>query len=197
MSITQSHYDRPYNVWLGTLRRGLTAVFLLALLAMARPTLLSVVVGAVLVAVGEAVRAWAAGHLLKTTELIISGPYRYTRNPLYLGRLLIFTGLCIMALMPYGANWYVLGAGWLLFFGYYLRRKEKTEPARLRSYHGDPYDRYFAAVPALFPTFRAYEDSSDGSWARERFLRNREHWMVIGLTLATVFLLWLVYNPLW
>ena len=67
-------------------------------------------------AAGEAVRFWAAGHLLKTQELVTSGPYRYTRNPLYLGRLLIFTGLCVMAQMPWQANWIVLVLGYAVFF---------------------------------------------------------------------------------
>jgi len=95
----------------------------------ARPTPLGVTVGFVFAAAGEAVRFWAAGHLLKTKELITSGPYRYTRNPLYLGRLLIFTGLCIMAPLPYFANWIVLLLGYAVFFGYYLPRKERVEPA--------------------------------------------------------------------
>jgi protein-S-isoprenylcysteine O-methyltransferase Ste14 len=133
---------------------------------------------------------WAAGHLFKTLELITSGPYRHTRNPLYLGRLLIFSGMCVMATLPFGGNWIVLVLGWAVFFGHYLRRKEKVEPARLRRFHGEAYDRYFEAVPALFPSLRPYRDASNAAWSGEKFLRNREQWMVAGLLLASLFLLW-------
>jgi protein-S-isoprenylcysteine O-methyltransferase Ste14 len=156
----------------------------------ASPTGRSVAIGAVFVAAGEAIRFWAAGHLLKTSELVTSGPYRFTRNPLYLGRLLIFTGLGIMTTLPYGANWIALALGYLVFFGYYLPRKERVEPARLAHVHGEAYERYRRSVPALFPTLRPYPASSGSGWSSDRMLRNREHWMVVGLTVIVLFLLW-------
>jgi protein-S-isoprenylcysteine O-methyltransferase Ste14 len=187
--------DKSYNRTLGFLRLVAVYVLILGLVLLARPTPLSVSIGFVLVALGEAVRFWAAGHLRKTVELITSGPYRYTRNPLYLGRLLIFTGICVMAPLPYRANWVVLGLGCLVFFGYYLPRKERVEPGRLRKTHGEPYQRYFEAVPALFPALHPYPEGASGGWSSERMLRNREHWMVIGLFLLSLLLLWRSYNP--
>jgi protein-S-isoprenylcysteine O-methyltransferase Ste14 len=148
----------------------------------------------VLVALGEAIRFWAAGYLFKTVELVTAGPYRFTRNPLYLGRLLIFTGVCVMARLPFRLNLVVMVAGWAIFFGYYLRRKERVEPARLREVHGEPYARYFRAVPALFPTLRPYPDATPIGWSSDRMLRNREHYMVLGLVLASLFLLWRAYT---
>ncbi len=150
----------------------------------------SVATGAVFVALGEAVRFWSAGHLRKTVELVTGGPYRYTRNPLYLGRLLIFTGFAIMVRLPYGGSWIALGIGWTIFFGYYLPRKERVEPARLSATHGEAFDRYFRAVPALFPAWKPYPDAIDRRWDFRRMRRNREHWMVVGLLLVTLFLLW-------
>jgi len=182
--------ERTYNRVLGGVR--VTSVYVLVgiMLWLARPTPLSVSIGFLFVAAGEAVRFWAAGHLRKTIELITSGPYRYTRNPLYLGRLLIFTGVCIMALLPYAINWVVLALGYSIFFGYYLRRKERVEPARLRQTHGEPYERYFKAVPALFPTLKPYPEGASIGWSSDRMLRNREHWMVIGLLVISAFMLW-------
>ena len=187
--------QKQYNRALGLLRLALVYLLLLALVWLARPTPLSVSIGFLFVALGEAVRFWAAGHLRKTVELITSGPYRYTRNPLYLGRLLIFTGICVMTPLPYYANAIVLGLGYLVFFGYYLPRKERVEPARLRETHGEPYERYFRAVPALFPARRPFDEAVSGGWSSERMLRNREHWMVIGLALLTLVLLWKAYRP--
>jgi len=183
--------EGPYSQILARLRLLATAAFIVVLLALARPTVWSVACGLVFMVAGESVRFWAAGHLYKTRELITSGPYRFTRNPLYLGRLLIFTGLAVMALLPYGLNWAILALGWPFFFLVYLRRKERVEPARLRRFHGEAYERYFEAVPALFPALRPYDgEGTRGSWKVQRMLRNREYLMVLGLTLATGFLLW-------
>jgi len=175
---------------LGILRLLATFAFVIALVTLADPRAREVAIGFVVAAVGEAVRFWAAGHLLKTQELVTSGPYRYTRNPLYLGRLLILTGLCVMCRLPWHANWLFLLAGLAVFFGYYLPRKERVEPARLLAMHGEAYDRYFKSVPALFPTFRPYAAASNLGWSSDRMLRNREVWMVAGIVAITYFLLW-------
>ena len=176
-------------------RLRLIAVYLLvvALIVLSRPTPLSVNLGLAFVVIGEGIRIWAAGHLQKTVELVTSGPYRYTRNPLYLGRLLIFVGLCIMARMPYLANLAVLVLGCIVFFAYYLPRKERVEPARLRETHGQAYERYFDAVPALFPTTAPFPETATTGWSSERLLRNREHWMVAGLLGIWLVLLWIAY----
>ena len=182
--------EQEYNKTLGGLRKLAIAALMAFLLWFAHPTPVLLGVGFVFVVAGEAIRFWSAGHLLKTAELVTSGPYRYTRNPLYLGRLLIFSGLCLMANLPYRGSWVALALGWLIFFGYYLPRKERVEPARLTKVHGAPFERYFKAVPALFPTFRPYADGGNSHWSRARMVRNKEHWMVVGLLAASLFLLW-------
>ena len=187
--------ERPYNKTLAKIRLASVYLLLLLMVVFARPHPVEVTIGFVIAALGEAVRFWAAGHLLKTQELVTSGPYRYTRNPLYLGRLLIFTGICVMARMPYALNGVVLLVGYAVFFGYYLPRKERVEPARLEQLHGEAFRRYFAAVPALFPTLRPYPGGSASGWSSDRMLRNREHWMVLGVLAVSLFLLWKAYEP--
>ena len=182
------------NRALGQLRLVALYVLVAAMLYFARPSRYGVLVGLVFVIIGESVRFWSAGHLWKTRELVTSGPYRYTRNPLYLGRLLIFSGLCVMARLPYGIHWAVLAVGWLIFFGYYLPRKERVEPARLREFHGESYERYRRAVPALFPTLRAYPQARPRPWSVERMFRNREHWMVAALMVVSLYLIWRAYS---
>jgi protein-S-isoprenylcysteine O-methyltransferase Ste14 len=182
--------EAGYNRALGTVRLCATFAFVAALVLLARPRPLEVALGFVIAAAGEAIRFWAAGHLLKTKELVTSGPYRFTRNPLYLGRLLILTGLCIMCRLPYYANWILLLAGYAVFFGYYMPRKERVEPARLRAVHGEAYERYFRAVPALLPSLRPYPSASNLGWSSDRMLRNREVWMVLGILAISVFLLY-------
>jgi protein-S-isoprenylcysteine O-methyltransferase Ste14 len=168
-------------------------VLLVVMTIQARPAPLWVSVGFAVAALGEAIRVWAAGYLRKTVELATSGPYRYSRNPLYLGRLLIFTGICVMATLPYLLNLAVLAVGYAVFFLYYLPRKERVEPARLRQTHGEAYERYYRAVPALWPARRPYPRGAGPGWSSERLLRNREHWMVIGLVALFLLLLWRAY----
>ena len=181
--------ERPYNRFLGVVRLMALFVVVAILIYFARPTVLSVVVGFLFVFLGESVRFWSAGLLLKTKELMTAGPYRFTRNPLYLGRFLILTGVIIMVNLPNYLSWIGLVVGWGWFLGVYMRRKERVEPARLREEHGEAYDRYFEAVPALFPTFRPYQDFTPADWSVERMMRNREYWMVIGLLLISAYLL--------
>jgi protein-S-isoprenylcysteine O-methyltransferase Ste14 len=71
--------------------------FLSAVVALwlAKPTPRSLAVGALVAIVGEAIRIWAAGHLEKGREVTVSGPYRFTRHPLYLGSAIIGVGFAI------------------------------------------------------------------------------------------------------
>lgn len=185
---------RARERWAVGLRRAAIYLTLLLLLAVATPSPLGVTLGFMIAASGQALRLWAAGHLRKTTELATSGPYRYTRNPLYLGRLVIFSGLVVMARLPGHLSWLLLGLGYALFFSYYLRRKERVESARLRAVHGETYERYHDAVPALFPTLHPYPAGGEIGWSSVRMLRNREHWMLLGLLLSTLYLLFRAYR---
>lgn len=178
-------------------RLALLFAFLAVLVAFSRPEPWSVALGAPFVLAGGAIRLWAAGHLYKTQELITSGPYRYTRNPLYLGRLLLLTGVALMAWFPplrvagtaVPLNLVALAVGYAVFFGYYMPRKERIEPDRLRRIHGARYEAYFAAVPALFPTFTPYPDNGE-RWKRQRLQRNRETMTAVAmLGLVAVFAL--------
>jgi protein-S-isoprenylcysteine O-methyltransferase Ste14 len=67
----------------------------IAALVLARPTYASLLLGAAIAALGEAARIWAAGHLEKSREVTMSGPYRFTRHPLYAGSAIITLGFVI------------------------------------------------------------------------------------------------------
>ena len=177
---------------LGVARVVLAYIFVAAIFWFSRPTLQLIAIGAVFVAVGEACRFWAAGHLLKSKELAVSGPYRYTQNPLYLGRFLILTGFCIMAYFPlkaggrsFPANLILLFLAYAVFFLYYLPRKIRVEGSRLREIHGAAWEQYFRSVPILFPRPTPYGTNVRG-WTSERMRRNREHWMLAGVVVVTL-----------
>ena len=64
---------------------------------LARPAWRSLALGSVLIVLGLLLRAWASGNVRKDEALATSGPYAYTRNPLYLGSLLIGIGFAVAA----------------------------------------------------------------------------------------------------
>ena len=120
---------------------GLIAAILLAVV-LAHPTRVTIAAGLIFVIIGETVRFWAAGHLIRKQELATSGPYAYVRDPLYFGRLFLLTGFCIM-----GGPWcmILLVAGLGVFFWSYLPRKYKKEMTWLEDLFGEDYTRYAAA----------------------------------------------------
>ena len=173
------------------LRPRLLAVYALAAAALfvSSPTPASLAFGAIPIALGEALRLWATGHLHKNDSLTISGPYAYLRHPLYFGTLLIGAGFLIMA-------WSAVALGFaalflLVYFGYYMPYKDRIESARLESLYGDAYRRYAAAVPRLIPRLHAYEPlaaerAPERAWLRARFADNNETGTAVVVALGAL-----------
>ena len=77
-------------------------------------------------------------------ELIVDGPYRWVRHPIYTGLLLMFAGTALAVGEWRGALAVVVAAA--AFW-----RKLKLEEAVMRHQFGDAYAEYAARVPALVP----------------------------------------------
>ena len=146
-------------------RVALGFVFAAVVLWEAQPTVKSLLVGAVVALAGEMLRTWAAGHLEKSKEVTSSGPYRYTRHPLYLGSTLIGIGLALAA-----NNLGVLVLV-ILYLATTLTAAMRSEEAHLREKFGGAYDAY--AERRAEPMTRQF------SWSRA--LGNREHHTMLGL----------------
>jgi protein-S-isoprenylcysteine O-methyltransferase Ste14 len=171
------------------LRARLAPLYLLGLafFLLADPGPLGLVFGAALVSGGLALRAWGAGHLVKTDRLVTTGPYAHLRHPLYAGTLLIAIGLAAAA-GPLGIG-LLFGAVLPFFFVYYFPYKERIESARLEGRYGDAYTAYRRAVPALWPARSAWRGRAlglapgivaaetqerDDGWTSARYLANDE-----------------------
>ena len=113
-----------------------------------------IAVGALVIAVAGALRTWATAYLrgdivhdmaLHSHRLVADGPYRYLRNPLYLGTILMAAGIGVLY------NW----AGWLLIVGgvtiFNLRLIGREEAALLES-QGSAFESFRRAVPCLIPS---------------------------------------------
>ena len=118
------------------------------MLILATPTVLSLIMGGMIVFAGQALRVWASGHLVRNEEVTTSGPYAYLRDPLYLGRLLLLVGFCVAA---WGYNWIILILGLGVFFFNYMPRKYRKEMARLEKIFGEDYRDYASSVRGLLP----------------------------------------------
>jgi protein-S-isoprenylcysteine O-methyltransferase Ste14 len=145
--------------------------------------------GAGIAAVGLLVRAYAAGHLRKHQQLAISGPYAHTRNPLYLGSVLLAAGFCVAS-----HSWIstILLAIYLIVFYPVVIRREQME---LKALYGDAFDEYASRVPAFWPRLSPAKSSGERfSW--ELYRQNREYEAAIGLMLAMAILSLLMLRPL-
>jgi protein-S-isoprenylcysteine O-methyltransferase Ste14 len=132
---------------------------------LARPTRLSLLAGGVVAVVGEAIRVWAAGHLEKSREVTVSGPYRFTRHPLYVGSSLIGVGLAAAAAHP------AVAALVAVYLAATITSAIRTEEAYLRERFGEAYRAYTAGEgPRVARRF-----------SLERVVRNKEYRAVAGL----------------
>ena len=160
----------------------------LVLWCFGNPTSTSLGAGMGLVACGLALRLWAAGYLVKTDRLTLSGPYRFLRHPLYAGSLLTGAGLIVAAGNP--AARVALPAGLVFFFGYYLPYKERVECSRLEARWGARFTEYRASVSPLWPRLGSWrkEPRDPSSWSIERVVANDEFGVLLaaGLALAAI-----------
>lgn len=161
---------------------------LLVLWYFGNPSSTSLGAGVGLVACGLALRLWAAGHLVKTDRLTLSGPYRFMRHPLYAGTLLTGAGLIVAAGNP--AARIALPACLVFFFGYYLPYKERVESSRLEARWGSRFTEYHAFVGPLWPRPGSWRKAprDPSNWSIERVVANDEFGVLLaaGLALAAI-----------
>lgn len=160
----------------------------IAVLWFARPTPRSIFYGTIAGLAGLLLRGLAAGHLDKQKVLTVSGPYAFTRNPLYLGSALLASGAAIATHSWLSTT--VLGAYFALFYSVVMRREEQE----LRLHHGAAFDEYARAVPLFFPRWTAAKlsSASAGSFSSAQYKKNHEWQAAVGfvLLLALLLLLW-------
>ncbi|HEY6352586.1 MAG TPA: isoprenylcysteine carboxylmethyltransferase family protein [Candidatus Angelobacter sp.] len=158
------------------LRVPLGFLFAAAYFWFAHPDWIAIAVGSGFIVVGLGIRAMASGHIRKNAQLATTGPYAYTRNPLYLGSLMMAAGFIIAA-----RNVWIGLAACALFFAIYLP-VIFAEEKYLRSAFPE-YEQYAAHVPRLFPRPTSYRTITDGGlpqFSRELYWRHREYNSILG-----------------
>lgn len=154
------------------IRVPLSFIFAFAYLWAAHPTRESLLAGGLLLVPGLLLRGLASGHVQKDRELTTSGPYAYTRNPLYLGSLIMAAGFVIAAQNPW-----ILVMLVVMFAVIYVpviageeRYLRKTFPE---------YEDYVRHVPRLATRFTRY-GKQRGAFSAERYWKHREYQAILG-----------------
>jgi len=170
------------------IRRVLIFILALLLVIFAKPNLPGMIVGIILILFGEGIRIWAAGHLQKNEILIVTGPYAYVKNPLYIGSILITTGFCILA-----DNIYLLAMATFMFCFHYIPYKKRVEGDRLRKIFGSRFEDYDQKVPDYLPRRMPYS-SEKNPWRFRNFIENSEEGI---LMIVVAGILLILSRPYW
>ncbi len=176
--VSQSGLQPPQTTadkWSRVARRirvPLGFIFAVVFVWLAHPTKMSLVTGALVMLPGLLLRGLASGHVQKDKQLTTSGPYAHTRNPLYLGSLLLAAGFAIAA-----RSWWIV-AIMLLMFGVIYIPVIAGEERYLRKTFPD-YDEYARHVPRMLPRFSSY-GRSQSAYSVARYWKHREYEAAIG-----------------
>jgi len=174
-------FPKPYADFVARLRVPGGFILVAAFAWFAHPDPRSLACGLPLSVAGLALRAWAAGHLAKNQALAASGPYAYTRNPLYLGTLLVATGLAVASRSVSLAALFAV-----VFVSIYLPVIQ-LEQQHLRSLFPD-YSAYATRVPALLPRMTPAAPPRPFQWSL--YMKNREYQAAAGFLAGALFLIW-------
>ena len=154
----------------------------------ARPTPKYVAIGAGIGLVGLWLRAYAAGYLHKQKVLTVTGPYAYTRNPLYLGSAVLALGAAVATDSLISAG--ILLAYFAVVYSVVMRREE----GELLAQHGDAFHEYAATVPLFLPRLTAAKltGASTGEFSFSQYKKNHEYQAALGylLLLSALLILW-------
>ncbi|MGE5859009.1 MAG: methyltransferase family protein [Ignavibacteria bacterium] len=174
--------------------------FLLIMILYENANIWSLIAGFCIAVSGELLRLWGvswAGSETRTTGevggsfLIVSGPFAHVRNPLYLGNILIYTGLGVMsfAVFPF------LQIAGLLFFYFQYRMIIKEEEKYLQSTFGAVFEDYKRNVPRFILRISPYKPESveQPVFKIKAGLRSEKRSLqALSLVSLTLFLLWFV-----
>jgi protein-S-isoprenylcysteine O-methyltransferase Ste14 len=140
---------------------------------LARPTGLAIAIGSLVAVAGLLIRAFASGHVRKNEALTTTGPYAYTRNPLYLGSMILASGFLIAA-----RSWWIVGLAAVMLIAIYFPVIRSEETFLLE--HFPEYGDYARRVPRLLPRLRPSQSSTTAfSW--HLYCRHREYNAAIGM----------------
>jgi protein-S-isoprenylcysteine O-methyltransferase Ste14 len=172
-----------YEILIQRLRVPIGFISVILFVIISRPTWRSLAIGAPIALAGALIRTWASGHLRKNAELAVSGPYAFTRNPLYFGSFVMAAGCAICG----GSLW--LGLWLMVFFLAVYLPVMQAEAAHMQRLFAGDYEQWAAQVPLFIPRVTPYRNGRNGQnrWTRgfnlRQYLHHREYRAAIGLAI--------------
>lgn len=166
---------KSYKSMLQRLRVPLGFLTALLFLVFSKPSWQTLAIGAPIAFFGVAIRAWAAGHLRKNAELAVSGPYAYTRNPLYFGSFVLAVGVVIC-----GGSWWLA----VLLLGFFLAvylPVMQAEAAHMHELFPRDFAEYEQNVPLFLPRVTAWQTGTTARFDQSLYLKYREYRALMGL----------------
>jgi protein-S-isoprenylcysteine O-methyltransferase Ste14 len=162
-------------------------------LVFARPSWRTLAWSLLLVLPGLWLRGYAAGYVKKNAELTRTGPYAYTRNPLYLGSMLLAAGFAVAA-----GRWWLVVLLVAMFLAIYVPTILSEESFLRSEFAG--FEEYARRVPRLLPRLTAARfdelGGSGGRFSVERYLHHREYNAAMGAAFIYAVLLARLYAAL-
>jgi len=174
------YFPKPYADLVMRLRVPSGFLLVIVFAWLSRPVMQTLAIGLPVAVAGLLLRGWAAGHLEKNRTLAASGPYAYTRNPLYLGTLIVAIGLAI------AANQWILGVLFLAVFVFVYLPVMQNEEQHLRAIFPG-YADYADRVPLLIPAGKRMPDDAPFRWAV--YKKNQEYQASLGFLVGVALLL--------
>src|ERR1700681_2916952 len=165
-------------------------IFAIVYVWLARPTPRSLIFGALAMIPGLILRGLASGHVQKDKQLTTSGPYAYTRNPLYLGSLLMAAGFAIAA-----RSWWIVVVMVLMFALIYIPVIAGEERYLRRTFA--EYDEYARNVPRMFPRLTRF-GVQQSAYSAARFWKHREYEATMGcVVVMAILVIKLLMKRIW
>ena len=177
------HFPKPYADAVARLRVPSGFLIVAVFAWFSHPDALSLAIGIPISLLGLALRAWAAGSLAKNQRLATGGPYAYTRNPLYIGTLVVAAGLAAAARSP------GLAALFAAIFVFVYLPVIQNEQQHLRNLFAD-YADYATQVPILWPRFTPFPQRKLSPFRFSLYLKNQEYNAGAGFAAGMLFLFW-------
>ncbi|MFN0277108.1 MAG: methyltransferase family protein [Pyrinomonadaceae bacterium] len=159
------------------LRVPLGFLFAVVFLLFAKPTVISLAIGGGIAFIGLTIRAWASGHIKKASVLAVTGPYAYTRNPLYVGSFIMGVGFTVASNV-----WWLALLFIALFIGIYLPVM-RVESGDIRQIFGEDFDEYEQNVPVFIPRLTPWKKAG-GKFDFGLYLQYREYRAFWGVIVA-------------
>jgi protein-S-isoprenylcysteine O-methyltransferase Ste14 len=182
-------------------RNGLFPLVFVLLFLFTRPTLflgnpeldrVVMTLGALIALFGQAFRLFVIGYAyikrggkdgkVYADDLVVSGLYAHSRNPMYVGNFLIAVGIGIV----YGSPWIYFVV--IPFFAYVYLSIVKAEEKYLKSKFGTQYDQYMKTVPRFWPNFKGLRQSLAGYKYDWKKVLRKDYGTVFGTLFGLVFI---------